>query len=786
MSLVIDLTGDDEEPQSTESPVREPRPSTPSLSRTRSEEPTAIAKRQKLTRSDSSISTGGTTDPPALKQYYLDTFQTNLNTVLDGEQYLLNETELTYCSLFNSLSIPAQYLAVRLFLRKPDWTRQSQINYPEITDMAAVVEELSSTTLPILLRGECEITSLEAHLQLLTLEELRTVCKPADTKTKLAKTRSGLIEQYVKLSRSQRTLSFFKPRKAPSPSPTSSSSNSPASQPSDTPLDRQSPWHAKVLKLLGPVVRLSPAVVEAFKRIVFIYHRRIEPFDSNSMTTSVMASIGRWNYPRYEVTRSHDLFADRNAYLLYEKFSHLQHDLYALVESDKTNSAVLLQVWETCQACLESWQICVAIEASLVTTATPPDPSNSATSITAADLNPGTPPTLPRLAYYKRRFTVGWVYTRILDFGTKVLAGLKLHQRECELIRQLLDQQVFCLGKRGPWYERLALIQTNYLADKGDPPERKTVAWQACRTTCLEGLQDPHSRQAVKSRLAKRLIRIEKGLELLPDKLYQGPGYELKEAPTITITGVRGGSHKNRPVYELESGEVCAVELLALDYYQRQGYRGFFSFYKAIYAWCDIPKLLIFIPFLIIMANIANPTRLHYRELQFGLLFWDILFAPYPGMFETPYQTHPLDLNTDAFYIDRATEIEAHLTVIETDYTDLIQRVWIAEQPRATRCIGVDWSFELSDLLEIAEAMGGKALVGICRNLARDYRHNRSGLPDLGIWNSENKTFKAVEVKGPGDTLSETQKTWIDILLTLGLDVELCIVKAAKDTPPQE
>ena len=33
------------------------------------------------------------------------------------------------------------------------------------------------------------------------------------------------------------------------------------------------------------------------------------------------------------------------------------------------------------------------------------------------------------------------------------------------------------------------------------------------------------------------------------------------------------------------------------------------------------------------------------------------------------------------------------------------------------------------------------------------------------------------EVKGPGDVLSETQKVWIDVLLSAGVDVELCSVK---------
>jgi hypothetical protein len=38
---------------------------------------------------------------------------------------------------------------------------------------------------------------------------------------------------------------------------------------------------------------------------------------------------------------------------------------------------------------------------------------------------------------------------------------------------------------------------------------------------------------------------------------------------------------------------------------------------------------------------------------QFGLLFFDILFAPIDGAFETAYQSSPLDLTTDAFRIGK-------------------------------------------------------------------------------------------------------------------------------------
>jgi Fanconi-associated nuclease 1 len=46
------------------------------------------------------------------------------------------------------------------------------------------------------------------------------------------------------------------------------------------------------------------------------------------------------------------------------------------------------------------------------------------------------------------------------------------------------------------------------------------------------------------------------------------------------------------------------------------------------------------------------------------------------------------------------------------------------------------------------------------------------------VWDYNNKEARFVEVKGPGDSLSETQKVWIDVLLSAGIQVEVCKVKA--------
>lgn len=44
------------------------------------------------------------------------------------------------------------------------------------------------------------------------------------------------------------------------------------------------------------------------------------------------------------------------------------------------------------------------------------------------------------------------------------------------------------------------------------------------------------------------------------------------------------------------------------------------------------------------------------------------------------------------------------------------------------------------------------------------------------LWNPSEAKVLFSEIKGPGDKLSETQKVWIDVLLSSGVGVEVCRV----------
>jgi fanconi-associated nuclease 1 len=89
----------------------------------------------------------------------------------------------------------------------------------------------------------------------------------------------------------------------------------------------------------------------------------------------------------------------------------------------------------------------------------------------------------------------------------------------------------------------------------------------------------------------------------------------------------------------------------------------------------------------------------------FGLLFWDIIFAPIPGSFETRYQTAPLDIAEDTFYTSRQEMIDNRLSEIKDGKApEILQAIDKNYRKTRTWCVGVRWDLcETQDLLEILD-----------------------------------------------------------------------------------
>jgi len=260
---------------------------------------------------------------------------------------------------------------------------------------------------------------------------------------------------------------------------------------------------------------------------------------------------------------------------------------------------------------------------------------------------------------YLRRFNAAHAYTRIAHKAASVLGRLHKYKEERELLMELLDQHLFHPSRRGSWYQRKALLEENYMWEldpepvSTDPEVQKRHWRQVALSTCEAALQDRDCHLIYHYDLQKRLMKLEKRLRI-PRRLQHDFGHlMLRQPEEHTLEGVqlvtddpkakgkagRGPSTKTVWLDELgdrdEDGNPVhvSVEEMCLSYYRSQGWKGYHSEGGII------------------------------RTL-FAYLFFDILFIYIPNVFQTPFQTCPLDLHTDAFYPARASEINHRLVEI--------------------------------------------------------------------------------------------------------------------------
>ncbi|GAA4848296.1 VRR-NUC domain-containing protein [Algivirga pacifica] len=183
--------------------------------------------------------------------------------------------------------------------------------------------------------------------------------------------------------------------------------------------------------------------------------------------------------------------------------------------------------------------------------------------------------------------------------------------------------------------------------------------------------------------------------------------------------------------WKLQRQMDLSIEELTLEAYQAKGMNGFYS------------------------------ENLIWSGL-FGLLFWDIIFAPIPGVFFNPFQRGPADLFQRDFYTQRASLIKQRLKEIQ--HTDKLsadlQSLWNEKYNTANYL--VSWKkITLKQLQQVVEVIPRKHLIAILERMGKNLRSLRSGFPDLILFGPEPTSYMLVEVKGPGDQLRPNQKAWL-------------------------
>ena len=202
----------------------------------------------------------------------------------------------------------------------------------------------------------------------------------------------------------------------------------------------------------------------------------------------------------------------------------------------------------------------------------------------------------------------------------------------------------------------------------------------------------------------------------------------------------------------------------------------------------EVERLDVVLPFPHLPCHVEGVVQAHLAEEHapvfyvenalinslFGLLCWRAIFKAVPGAFFHPYQRGPADLHAADFHRRRHDDFAACLAELDSGaYVDSILATW--ELKRGLQSPFVFWEVLDGGLLELALACIPAAHIRKwCERILLDVATNRSGLPDLIQFWPEERRYRMIEVKGPGDRLQDNQKRWIAYCQQHGIPVSVC------------
>jgi Fanconi-associated nuclease 1 len=664
---------------------------------------------------------------------------------------------------------------VRLFLRKTSaWHRINRLGYysdiadlPGAAKVLQVLHDLPESTADLQVNpaeleppdgtiletnfrfaeySEESITTMEEASSLLNLEELKSLAKEAKVQ---GKNKTELLSALRKMSRRQSGLGWVGLRRSDSEQTTvldSAEIKSPLSEDSMSDMNRNRHFLKKILVVAGPCIRLSAAPLKLFERVHLVFYRSTE-WTEKSLTTIILARISRRNFPNYIVSRSANIFPSRAELLEFEAALRTQFKVDNILEfNGSPGKGGLEDVLKIFEEVYPRWMVLLQEEQQK--------------EDRGYESGEGA---------YLRRFSPAWVYTRIIHKGMYVLGRFKMYEREYSVASELLHQHLFHAARRGAWYQRKALLEEHYMycikpLNGTLNTEQLKRHWKGISLqTCETGLQDKDCHTIYQYDLQKRIRKLEKSLKIPKREQHDFGHVSLSKPFEVYVEGIQikkeyppskrrpsnVGEEKQRStktiwVDEAEGGGECSVEAMCLSSYRSKGYKGYHAEGGII-------------------------------RTMFAYLFYDVLFVYIPNVFQTAYQTCPLDLHTDAFFPSRASEINHRLVEIGNGLAaDIIRTVDVREREKRTCVIGLNWDFELEDLLEIVSCFDSQALAIVCKVMAEEYRVRGGGMPDLFLWDKEKKEVMFSEVKSENDRLSDTQRLWIHVLTGAGVRVELC------------
>jgi hypothetical protein len=263
----------------------------------------------------------------------------------------------------------------------------------------------------------------------------------------------------------------------------------------------------------------------------------------------------------------------------------------------------------------------------------------------------------------------------------------------------------------------------------------------ACRDRCRTVLAEPAVYSpAFRRATARRLARLDRSAGVTPT-----PAPVLQKAPEWQLTATRLPDRGNRSRWQHDGDTECDVEDLVLHHRLSTGTLLGGHFENAL------PRALL------------------------GLLFWGEIYRDLPGRFLHAWQATPLDWGGPEFAAARRPGLESILEDIRAGGA-LARATHRLEQSMGQVNPCLDWRYpDGPTLLSVIQYWTPAALATVLERMLSNLRHWRQGFPDLTLIDPDGLCF--IEVKGPGDRLSEWQEEWHSLLLEQGMRVEVCRVR---------
>ncbi|HEV7612972.1 MAG TPA: VRR-NUC domain-containing protein [Steroidobacteraceae bacterium] len=180
----------------------------------------------------------------------------------------------------------------------------------------------------------------------------------------------------------------------------------------------------------------------------------------------------------------------------------------------------------------------------------------------------------------------------------------------------------------------------------------------------------------------------------------------------------------------------------------------------------------------------ADGATVHYVEnglvnSLFGLLCWPAIFAPVAGAFFHDFHRAPADLSSSQFCARRSREFAECFAQLESGrYRTAIRQTYAAKM--GIQSPFVAWNLVSEPLLERALACFPPGHLKLWFEwIVRDVQLNRAGFPDLVQFWPDQRRYRMIEVKGPGDRLQDNQRRLLEFCTQHQMPVAVCYVRWA-------